>query len=148
MEHFPKAISGCRLDRTKFQRLPSILGVQEFKGAVPNTVLCNRKSEIQDGGVKLEIRISQLPDKISTPFQRLTPIFGVQQPNGTLAISARCNWKSVFKDGGRQTGSIYISASRQDITPDPTVNPPPHFGVQQLNGTLANSATCNRKSVF
>src|SRR5208282_836878 len=74
---------------------------------------------------KPEVLISHLPDKISTPFQRLTPIFWVQQPNGTLANSARCNRKSVFKDGGRQTGSSFISASRQDINTVPTANP--HF---------------------
>src|SRR5208282_2597457 len=74
---------------------------------------------------KPEVVISQLLEKISTPFQRLNPIFGVQQPNGTLANSARCNRKSVFKDGGRQTGSSFISASRQDINAVPTANP--HF---------------------
>src|SRR5208282_5175396 len=73
---------------------------------------------------KPEVLISHLPDKISTPFQRLTPIFWVQQPNGTLANSARCNRKSAFKDGGCQTGSTYISASRQDNNAVPTANPP------------------------
>src|SRR5208282_430566 len=70
-----------------------------------------------------EVVISQLPDKISTPFQRLTPHFRGPATNGTLANSARCNRKSVFEDGGRQTGSSYISASRQDINAVPTANP-------------------------
>ena len=33
-----------------FQRLTAIFGVQEFNGSIQNTVRCNRKSEIQDGG--------------------------------------------------------------------------------------------------
>src|SRR5208282_5060985 len=146
---------------------------------------------------KPEVVISQLLEKISTPYQRQNPIFKVQQPNGTLANSARCNRKSVFKDGGCQTGSSFISASKQDINAVLTANPPfsgssnpmellrivpgvtgsrllkmaaakPEvvisqllekistpfqrlhtiFGVQQPNGTLANSARCNRKSAF
>src|SRR5208282_1826984 len=78
----------------------------------------------QDGGRYIEIRISQLLDKIATPFQRLTPIFGVQQHNGNKANTARCNRKSAFKDGGRQTGSTYISASIPDSDAVPTDNPP------------------------
>ena len=35
---------------TPFQRLTPLFGVNEFNGAIPNTVRCNRKYEIQDGG--------------------------------------------------------------------------------------------------
>ena len=46
-----QAISGSRLDSNEIPTAtPPIFGVQEFKGAILNTVLCNRKSEIQDGG--------------------------------------------------------------------------------------------------
>ena len=72
-----------------------------------------------------EVLIFQLLYKIATPFQRLTPIFGDQKLNGVIANTVRCNRKSVFKDGGRQTGSTYISASRQDSNSVSTANP--HF---------------------
>ena len=48
--NFPPAISGSRLDSNEIPTATPYLGVHEFKGAIPNTVLCNRKSEIQDGG--------------------------------------------------------------------------------------------------
>src|SRR5208282_1609463 len=51
-------------------------------------------------------------------------MFGLQQLNGAIANTVRCNRKSVFKDGGRQTGSTYISASRQDSNAVPKANPP------------------------
>jgi len=51
------------------------------------------KSVFKDGGVKPEVPIFQLLDKIATPFQRLTPIFGVKHHKGTIWYTARCNWK-------------------------------------------------------
>ena len=85
---------------------------------------------------KPEVVMSLFLDRIATPFQRLTPIFGVQQLNGTIANTVLCNRKYVFKDGGRQTGSTYISASRQDSNSISTANP--LFAVQQLNSAIAN----------
>ena len=49
---------------------------------------------------------------------------GGEQLIGPIANNARCNRKSGFKDGGRQTGSIYISASKPDSDAVPTTNPP------------------------
>ena len=104
---------------------------------------------------KLEVLIDishcvtvQLLDKIATPFQRLTPILRVQELNDAIANTARYNRKSVFQDGGRQTGSSYISYCRLDINAVPNGDNPPIVGVQQINGPIANSARCNRKSVF
>ena len=89
------------------QLLPDVTGNRHFRMAA----------------AKPEVLISQLLDKMATPFQRLTPIFGIQQLNNATANTVRCNRKSVFKDGGRQTGSTYISASRQDGNSVSTANP-------------------------
>ncbi len=35
---------------TRFQRLPHVSGVQQRKGAIGNTLRCNLKLEIKDGG--------------------------------------------------------------------------------------------------
>jgi hypothetical protein len=72
---------------------------------------------------KLEVLISQLPDRIATQSQRLPQVFEVQQSNCDIPYIVRCNRKSVIEDGGRQTGSTYISGSRQDSNAISTVTP-------------------------
>src|SRR5208282_2946175 len=68
--------------------------------------------------------ISQLLWHLEAKFQRLPHVFGFLELKDTIANSVRCNRKSAFKDSGLQTGSSYISASRQDSNAVPTANPP------------------------
>ena len=52
-----------------------------------------------------------------------------------------------FKMVVAQTGSSYISGSRQDSNEIPTASP--HvFGVQEVNGTIMDTVQCNRKWEF
>ena len=51
--------------------------------------------------------------------------------------------KYKIQDGGSQTGSTYISASRQDSNSVSTANP--IFGIQQFNGAITNTVRCYRK---
>src|SRR5208282_6608213 len=111
----PQGISGSMILRIKIPTaIPPFSGSRNSMALfrILSDVSGSRKSKMAAN--KLVIRISRFLDKTATPFQRQTPIFGVQQLNGAIENTVRCNRKSVFKDGGRQTGSTYISATRQD----------------------------------
>ena len=64
----PNRISGSMTNRNKIPTttLP-ISGIHELNGAIPNTVRCNRKSEIKDGASWTKMPLSRFLD-IATIF--------------------------------------------------------------------------------
>jgi len=96
------------------------------------------------------VPITQVLDKVATKFQRVTHIFVVRQLNGTKPDIAQCKRKTLIQNGDRQTGSkpeVLISQLLDKIA-TPIQRLPHIFVVQQLNGTIADTARCNRMSVI
>jgi hypothetical protein len=76
----PLRISACRGYKNEIQTVTFMfLGFHQLNGSILDAVRPNRKSEIQDGGLKPAIVISQLVDETGTKFHRLHPCFRVQQ---------------------------------------------------------------------
>ena len=120
--------------------------MQQLSGIIANTARCNQKSVIQDGGrqtgSKPKVFISALLDKIETLFQRLPHVFEDQKLGGIIANKARSNRMSVIQDGGRQIASKpeVVISPLLDKTATPFQRLLPHCVVQQLNGTIADTA--------
>ena len=94
----------------------------------------------------LEILISQLQDKIATPFQRLTPISGFRKSVALFRILPDVTGSWYFKLAAAKPYALIYQLPDKIATPFQRLSP--KFGVQQLNGAIANTVKCNRKSVF
>ena len=129
---------------TPLQKPPHIFEVQQLNDTMANTVRCNRKSEIQVVGRQTGRTYISASILDSNAVPKATSTFlGSSNSIALWRILSDVTGSRKFKMAAAKPEVLISQLLNQIATPFQKL---PHIcGVQQLNGTMANTARCNRK---